>query len=184
VDAHVCPFTPVNALTAWHVAYEFNYFTWEQKAIPMIFVGEDGVPGTLLAEFNDTRKDIAVVAAYGAAFEKWYPLAEKVPELGDKVWIQGFDIHTGFSPFRFETTVVHPNVAGQLRYEGSPMGGSSGSCVLNEDDEIVAINVSYFHLKDGLEDTFVGNGWLVAGPWFRVPRNFIEITDPTYEIPE
>jgi hypothetical protein len=183
-DAHVCPINEFQAFTARHVAYDHNIFTDVITPRPMIFKTAEGKPGTILAEFYDMRRDLAMVATYGGEFSGWYPIAETVPEAGDRIWLQGYNVKDGMLTERFETVVLSPDIAGQLRFSGSPMGGSSGSCVLNEDNELVAVNTSYYPYRDGLDMGFIGSGVLVAGEWYKIPRNFMVITDETVELPE
>jgi len=73
-----------------------------------------------------------------------YPLAEAPPREGDKVWMQGYDWRNEkdmYQPRVFESTVTR-SVAGVLHYVPGGMPGTSGSCVLNEKGELVAIDVN------------------------------------------
>jgi len=171
-DAHVCPTSKNTAMTAWHVAFEVNPRTWEIRPRYLMFTGKDGKPGTLVPKMWDPRRDLAVMVAIGAEFPGWYGFAEEIPKAGDKVKVSGYIMKEGMAQGIGEYTVLTPNIAGQIRYSGSPMGGSSGSCILNKEDEIVGINTAYYASSGGIDITIVGSGWLVVGPWREIPELF------------
>jgi hypothetical protein len=179
-DAHVCPIDPHRAMTAFHVAYQRNPFTGEITPRPMVFADADGKPVTVLAELYDTRRDLAIVATYGGAFPGWYTVSNDIPKVGDKIWLQGYDLPSGMTTKRFEASVLSSNVAGNIRFRGNAEAGSSGSCIANEENELVGINTSlYIYRKPNslAEPILIGSGLIVAGPWFSIPSNFSVVTD-------
>ncbi len=173
-DAHVCPVSPTLAFTAYHVAMRTHPFTDVSTPRVMVFVGKDGKQGSAVFKMADARKDVAVVEAYGAECPGWYDVADEIPKQGSSVWIKGYDVAAGLAPEPIKARVLQPNVAGQMRYSRSPGPGSSGSCVLNADDEIVAVNVSAYVYVDAGMPKVIGSGWLMADDWYKVPRNWAE----------
>jgi hypothetical protein len=109
-------------------------------------------------------------------FPKVYTLAKKIPEPGTKLWIRGFNVHKGFEGKGIEVEVLRTEF-GHLYLKKEPEGyiGSSGSCMLNEDEEVVAIYVAAYPRRSGLTSVdWMGDGELVAGPWGTYHGDFTE----------
>jgi hypothetical protein len=92
-----------------------------------------------------------------------FKLATERPKPGDKVKLYGYD-RGKRDPFKFK--VVEAEVIarsdGYVFYDRSPGPGSSGSCVLNEKDEVVAINVGIW--QHG-QEAFTPVGVEIVGGW-------------------
>jgi hypothetical protein len=175
---HVCPVTEKLALTATHVEGWRSVLDPPTKTTPIPLMGEiDGQPITLFRLWTDLRRDISMVQIVGPEkFPRFYPLAKKVPEPGTKLWIRWFDIYKGFEGKEVEVEVMRTDF-GNLYLKKEPEGyvGSSGSCMLNEDEEVVAIYVSSYPRRSGLNSVeWMGDGELVAGPWGTYHRDFVE----------
>ena len=153
--AQVCPVGPKEALTAKHVA--------ETKLLLWGYPGElEG--GTLEWLWIDRRRDVAAVRIVeGPPFRRYYPLSSSTLTVGDRVWVMGYDRDKGFTSRWVRAKVLHI-FAGHITLDGTPGRGSSGSCVLNEALEIVAINSGGYRRGIG-EDPNTGVGVLVIGPW-------------------
>ena len=164
--AHVCPISPTLALTAEHVSGWHSMIDyWGRAYTVALLLDLDGRPVTLMEVNSDMRRDLSVVEIVlpeGTTFSKWYDIAKEVPEVGDPLWLMGYDEPAAWAQ---ETVAVtyRGSVAGRMLYDLSGGPGSSGSCILNAAGEVVGINTH----STGVVGVR-GVGQLVAGPWANI----------------
>lgn len=160
--AHACPVVfrgELYVLTNAHVTALWN--RWD--LYPYRYsngAGEEGVIDPLRV---DRASDLAVVKPSSMPTH-WYRVAEQAPKVGDKVRLIGFDTRnhkTAYAEKVFDTTVARV-VAGHLILSDAGTRGSSGSCVLNERGEVVAVNARGEPMENGRE---VGGVVGVWGEW-------------------
>jgi hypothetical protein len=135
--AHACPTSMDRAFTNRHVVQGGTQWIWGTG---------DGELSHGIAEVEGLAsqiRDLAVVKPISEMrFPHWYPLAKEAPKVGDKVYFVGYEFKNekeAFGPKRF-TGVVTRLFNGHLIFKSNGQPGSSGSCVLNEAGETVAIN--------------------------------------------
>lgn len=140
--AQACPVAPDKAYTNAHVAVDAP-FIWSSG-------GHQGLLGAPTTTILDKFRDLAVVAPYRSVFPRWYAISQAQPQVGDRVFFVGFDFRKkgdAFAPRVFEAKVIRL-VNGHLIYSPSGVPGTSGSCVLNERGEVVAINAGGRETED------------------------------------
>lgn len=120
-------------LTAKHVGNRGSGVTWQDSS------GREGT-ATPAPGAQDIRD--VVVMQTSIPVGPGYRLAKERPKAGEKVKLFGYELGKR-NPlvFRVIQAEVIGHSDGHLYYDKSPGPGSSGSCVLNERDEVVAINV-------------------------------------------
>ena len=143
--AQACPIRPDLALTNSHVVgKDYTRYTWESR-------GRLGLLGSPKTTERDLFRDLARVAPWrDSSFPYWYPIAHDAPKPGDKVVFRGWDFRKrkdAFAPRDFESTVIRV-FNGHVVYYPPGVPGTSGSCVLNERGEVVAINAFGRELED------------------------------------
>lgn len=171
--AHACPIAMDKALTNRHVARDGSQWVWGTG---------DGEANHGLAEVDgspDTFRDLASIKPItDARFPKWYPLATTAPKTGERVWFLGYDwsnAKDGFGPDVVEAKVVRL-LNGHLIFKSAGRPGSSGSCILNESGEVVAINQGGKDMDDKAED---GVGVGVWGNWLQLKPEEPPAEEPT-----
>lgn len=158
--AHACPVAEGKALTNAHVIQRSTPLG-EEIVDGMNYSTDNGDDGSVVPFSISSFRDLAVVSG---PFKAFYKIAEKIPLPGDKVRFIGYDLRNkkdAFATRVFETEVVRV-VAGRLIMKDAGVLGSSGSCVLNEAGEVVAING--FGMPVGVGDE-VGGAYLVVASW-------------------
>lgn len=159
----VCPISPRFALTASHVsgATLTPIFTGDFKRVGRSLLADiDGYPIHIHEFAFDRYRDLAIVEIkQGITFPRYYKLADVLPQKGDKLYLRGFNVGQGFTEKVFEVEVINVSM-GYIYYKPAGEGGSSGSCLLNQDNEIVGINVHGYRYGMGNE---VGGGCLTVG---------------------
>lgn len=138
---HGCPIGPDTMYTAAHVVSPAPFSDF---GTPPVRWSMKGSAGIAYVQEIDPSADLALLKSV-QAFPKWYKIAEDPPKVEDRVAVVGYDFSRPSKAFMdkiflFKVTWV---VAGHLLYDGSGEAGSSGSCVLNENDEVVGINIGY-----------------------------------------
>ncbi len=177
--AHACPIGMDKALTNAHVVQASSEWLWGQGN------GEE-FHGIAVTDWTDGFRDLAqVVPSTETRFPKWYALAEKAPKIGEKVYFLGYDFRKqrdAYGP-RTLTAKVTGMQNGMLVFDAPGNPGSSGSCILNEAGEVVAINKSGRELDNGDQS---GQGVAVWGKWLQLkkpepkpeePQTYFEGTD-------
>jgi hypothetical protein len=161
---HVCPVSPTQALTAEHVSTwrsPWDRSTWTSLAL---VVEVDGRP-VIVQEYSGWNwRDLSIVKIIteGATFPKWYKMATERPEPGDNLWLRGYDMGEALRPSRTKAQLKNIRT-GLLYFEPTPLGGSSGSCILNDQEEVVGVQ-SHYYVTDS-SGSLLGTGQLVVGPW-------------------
>lgn len=154
---HACPIEPRVALTNGHMV-DPRPFDVSVALVPLAWSDGTGASGFLaplrgpegrvLEGAVERARDLARVEplAAGDVFPHPLRLAQLAPVAGDRVWLLGFDWGSSKSAMADDviearvTRVVALHV--MFRPAGKP--GSSGSCVVNEAGEVVAINEGGF----------------------------------------
>lgn len=166
---HACPISPTDALTADHVAVTRELMWGPGTGFAPYVVWGDmlGNVGTAQWQWSDKRRDISLIriSPNTPLFSAHLRRAKAAPKVGDKVYVVGFKFGAGAGDWTDGSKVTGVQ-AGMLVYSSTPGPGSSGSCVLNQDGEFVAINVW----------SLAGEGVaaLVVGDWESVPDQFLE----------
>lgn len=171
-SGHGCPITEERALTNAHMvdyrpptAIQNEESTLPINPIPYRFESLDGQSiGVTKTAAISFQEDLAIISG---RFERFYSLAAECPKVGDKLlnlaYSNGSEKGT-ILPRPVESKVL-ASVAGKVEYDNSGSFGSSGSCVLNEKDEVVAINSQVLIFENGDKVKLHGLGVLVCGPW-------------------
>jgi S1-C subfamily serine protease len=143
----------------------------------MSWSDEMGGSGEVRLVWSDERADISLMRLIDPleTFAAHLSLAKDEPNIGDDVFIIGFDKAKDLADITVATKVLEKR-GRNLIYEKTPGPGSSGSCVLNTQGEVVAINVAMGYEGRGL-------GVLVSGKWRLVPDEFKKFPKATAEEP-
>jgi hypothetical protein len=160
--AHVCPVAADLAVTNAHVIDPFP----THSNMPLVGLRWDGGWLTPLAASSD--EDLALVTPRGdTRFSTWYPVAENPPTAGEQLWWQGFDWRSpgrSLQRMTFSGRVAAVS-AGAISLDSETPSGSSGSCVLNSDGEVVAVIAWAKEMENGSSSTFAVSVW---GSWFNM----------------
>ena len=167
---HACPISKTEALTAEHVS-TITRFNGTQVIFPLIWSDTEGGHGTVMEFMSDSRRDLSYVRVDEGEFARFFTVAKSEPMVGSHVLIVGFDFKKGIIP-RLVWARVLNITAGVLTYDDTPGPGSSGSCVLNEQGEVVAINIGQFNIDNYSKP--VGLGHLITGEWAAFPKKYQE----------
>jgi hypothetical protein len=159
--AHACPIAMDKALTNGHVTGNSSQWIWG------VSDGEEA-HGITRTDWTDGFRDLAQIVPDSAQrFPKWYSLAKSAPKVGDKVYFLGYDWRDkkrGYGERTFDGKVTRIQ-NGELIFDGQGQPGSSGSCILNEAGEVVAINRSGRDMDNGDK---TGQGVGVWGDWLQL----------------
>jgi Trypsin-like peptidase domain len=155
-----CPIGPHTALSAAHVV-DPRPFDREIPLSPVVF-SQGPLIDTFRAEYSFAHRDLAVLTTESTL--EYYRIAVARPQAGDSLYLTGFDwrdVKRAFADRMWEVKDLRV-VAGLLIYTPPGDPGTSGSCVLNQAGEVVAINIARKGVgKFGTEE--VGLGVLIAG---------------------
>ena len=168
-SGHACPIAPTLALTNAHMV-DFREPTevimdgnvLPPNPPPYRFESLDTASsGSTWVKAVAMREDLAILEG---EFKRFYPLAAECPLPDEKVINLAYSLDDKKGTLRpkvIESKVL-VSVAGKIEYDESGSFGSSGSCVLNERDEVVAINSQVLIFPD---KSMHGQGVLVCGKW-------------------
>ena len=158
---HGCPVSATEAFTASHVAGDFVGTEHDVRRAPPVAWGDGYGGGGVLQESEiSLARDLSKTINLEGEFGYWFQVSPRNPLKGEKIYIVGYDHASKFEQVLVELTVLEV-FAGHITYDGSALGGSSGSCVLLEDSTVVAVNVAHVDVNGGK----VGIGVLVTGEW-------------------
>ncbi len=161
--AHACPISPDRALTAMHVVMVKD----EQdhtSMLPLRWSQDADVPGATVVPSRGYSRDDLVLLEVKPATTRYYARATTAPKVGERLWWVAYDWRDKRRAFaeRVMDGRVARIVAGHLIMDTITFPGSSGSCVLNERGEVVAL-VSF---GKGLDDNEEVAGFIgVWGDW-------------------
>lgn len=159
--AHACPIAMDKALTNQHVMSGASRFIWG------VSDGEE-FHGLVEVDRSEDFRDLTYIRPVTVTrFPKWYSIAKAAPKIGDKVFFMGYDWSkqkNAFGPYEFDAKVTRI-LNGQLVFEPAGKPGSSGSCILNEAGEVVAINQGGKATED---EKLSGIGVGVWGDWLQL----------------
>jgi hypothetical protein len=152
---HICPIAERRALTARHVATVESVFGLEPD--PFVWSDAYGHSGPVKFVMMSKSRDLAVVDAHesGDAFAYVFPISSARADVGEKVYLAGYDFENHAAQRLVEATIIR-NRGGIVYYTPSGRPGSSGSCVLRADGSVVAINVAEFGADTGVGVSVVG----------------------------
>ena len=153
IFGHGCPVGETEMFTARHVALpenRSNYVVWSTQ---------NGVTGSAWVEDSDLRRDLARMRS-DTPFPHVYRIAAEIPTVGDRVLIVGYNYSKSLQP-KILSIKVENVVAGHLVLSPGATRGFSGSCVLNEQNEVVAILTGGV----GQEERPYGIAPIVVGVW-------------------
>jgi hypothetical protein len=158
--AHACPIGPDVVVTSAHVI-DIKPFDGDVPLFPYSFSTETQ-EGWVRPVAASVTSDIAIMEPT-KPLDAYYPIATVRPKPGDKVFWVGYSYKRkeGLQETRFDATVVGV-LAGHIIADEMPLPGSSGGCVLNENEEAVGI-VSWDVSADDGKGFLVGPA--VFSPW-------------------
>lgn len=148
---HGCPVSPHVLLTADHM----NVMTTPMGEVrqPLTWGDLDGHKGVAMPLDFTPFLDLAAMYSW-TPFPASVEVAASLPSVGERVWVVNFD-HTKRFSFLIDK-VIPARIAGYrsyyIQYDKDTRGGSSGSCLLNDEGKVVGIHVA------GNEVTNVGIG--------------------------
>jgi hypothetical protein len=164
--AHACPVSENLALTAAHVIDPRPF----DKETPLhgsrwSAAGEEGL---IDSDAVLRESDLGFISSL-KPFPAFYQHAEEAPEVGETLWLVGYNwsgAKEAFAEKIIRVEVVRL-VAGHLIFNRAGQPGSSGSCVLNSRGELVGINVAGMGV--GYKEE-VGIAVSVWGAWWPTPK--------------
>lgn len=142
-----CPIGPNLALTAAHVIDPMPF----NKDVPLqAGFWSNPITGIAGSFTNPTLFGRADIALIEGDFKEYFSLAKEPPKLNDVLTIQGFDWKKRsriFAP-RIWKVKAQYRAGRMLSVSDNPQVGSSGTCVLNEANEVIGIMVWNFEAED------------------------------------
>lgn len=140
--AHACPICPRVAITSGHVVDPSP----NDPGVPLVGGRwSDGWGNRgYLQPFNVwSSMDLALVRPYDDSpdFSRWYRVATEAPFPQQPLYVLGYDKRTkedAFAPRRYEVRFVY-EAGGRLVLSAETGTGSSGSCVLTADGQVVGV---------------------------------------------
>jgi trypsin-like peptidase len=161
-SAHACPIEPRVALTNGHVI-DMRPFDRDVAPFPYAWSDGTGASGFLVPLELERGRDLARVQPLreGEVFPHPLRVAQLAPEAGDRVWLLGYSWAN--RKRAMEDDVIEARVmrvvALHLIFVPSGRPGSSGSCLVNDAGEVVAIN------EGGYETDAKDEAGLAVGVW-------------------
>lgn len=161
--AHACPTEPRVALTNAHVV-DLQPFDAEVPTFGYAWSDGNGGYGFVspIRGRLEAMRDLAAVEPYadGDTFRGGtFVIAPVAPKVGDRVYLLGYDWRkpkTTMSDDVIEAKVTNV-VAAHVLFFPSGKPGSSGSCIVNEAGQVVAINEGSYE-ADSKENVGIGVG--------------------------
>lgn len=158
--AHACPCDGL-ILTAAHVAHPLYLKPgYQEEAIAYSWSDNRGGEGILRSEYLFLSRDLGVMRVE-SGMPAYYRHAKEAPKVGEMLRWQEFDFSSldkAFAPKEREGKLLRA-VAGHLILDHMPFGGASGSCVLNENNEVVAITAFSHRIGAGIVVSVYGQWW-------------------------
>jgi hypothetical protein len=141
------------------------------KAFPFPWSDGLGGFGFLVPSVLERARDLAQMEPLRAddVFPHPFTVSQSAPKPGDRIWFLGYswkNKKSAMEPDVIEARITRI-VALHLLFTPSGKPGSSGSCVVNEAGEVVAINEGGYSVDDG------GEVGLAVGVWnglWRMPE--------------
>lgn len=166
--AHACPIAEDVVLTNAHVV-DPRPFDPQIGLYGMRFETINGrTNGMLIPRVASTAEDIAVATVTSPV--EPYPIAAEMPKLGDRLWWAEYDYSKSKYMLRpqIRSGEVVTSFAGIVLVNASAVNGSSGSCALNENSEVVGI-ISFGMMSDSGREVTIA--LVVVPPWLKpIPR--------------
>lgn len=131
-----CPISEYQIMTARHIAH-VHPSTGEILNAYVIWSDSENHTGNASLEDFDVRRDLALLHSETRLPHVYRP-ATTAPQLGEDVWIGGFNFDDALKPKIVKTQVVNI-ISAHLILKASGEPGFSGSCVLNAANEVVGI---------------------------------------------
>lgn len=159
-----CPVGPRTILTAAHVV-DVRPFD-RGVSLLMTYFAQGAVVGKATPNSAYSTRDVAILTT--EVDIEFYPIAVGAPQAGEALYLTGYDwrdVKRAFAERTWEVKALRVVAGSLLIYDPAGEPGTSGSCVLNSQGEVVAINVG----GKGVGSMFsseVGVGVLVAGESF------------------
>lgn len=159
---HACP-TETGIYTARHVIEVPVPFSPFRPDAGYRHVSLSSPYGPTTVVWHETVRDVATISVEWGPVPR-YKVATSIEE-GDKVHWYEFDFKSRkkyLQPRKRKARVVR-DVAGYLIFDKEPSAGASGTCLLNEDDEVVGIVVWGLKVQDS--DDRIGCAASIMGVW-------------------
>jgi V8-like Glu-specific endopeptidase len=160
--ARGCPIGETTVLTARHVAVTESNFGPRQGAF--FWSDAAGVSGTAWTLDYDLRRDLALLKT-DKPVSRFYRRAEKPPAIDDVVTIAGYKFNDRFQMKVLTAKILNIIAAHLILSEGAE-SGFSGSCVLNQRNEVVAVfygSTEYRGTRRGIANGVWGDGGEFVG---------------------
>jgi trypsin-like peptidase len=142
-SGHACPVEPRMALTNGHVV-DMRPFDDSVRPFPYAWSDGTGASGFLVPAELERGRDLARVQPLNArdVFPHPFRVAAEAPKPGDRVWLLDYDWRNRKSAMADDVIEARVTrvVALHVMFIPSGLPGSSGSCLLNDAGEVVAIN--------------------------------------------
>lgn len=148
LGASACPISAEYALTAKHVAEDRDSYLSEPK--PSVGWFEDRQGNTGVIEAVDRYRGVDLALMRGD-FKSWVSIATEFPKPGDTVyWVEfNFDNEKDAYAWKDREATVTVVKARHIQFRPKANPGASGSCLLNQNGELVGIVIRGISTKDG-----------------------------------
>lgn len=153
---HACPLSPRVALTNGHIVDQ-RPFDADVPAFPYAYSDGVGNAGFLVPvhERLERARDLAAMEPLSESdlFANPFPVAAQPPKEGDRIYLLGYSWKNKKSAMEDDVVEARVSRVVALHVVFYPAGkpGSSGSCVVNEAGEVVAINEGAYETDDKQE---------------------------------
>ena len=134
--AHGCPIGATTLLTSRHVATDESG-GMGLRGVAMVWSDDRGASGSAWMQDYDARRDLALMQ-FRPPVTTWYARAAEPPTIGERVTVVGYDFGARLRPKILSLKVVNA-IALHLVLSEAAGPGFSGSCVLNQQNEVVGV---------------------------------------------